>query len=182
MLIAFNKPFGVLSQFTSEGGHPSLAEFIRIKNIYPAGRLDHDSEGLLLLSDDGKQIEQIASPRFKWPKTYCVQVDGNVTPEAIQQLARGVALKDGMSLPAEVVAIAEPTWLWPRTPAIRVRQNIPTTWIELSIREGRNRQVRRMCAAVGFPTLRLIRTQIGAIGLAGLAPGQWRECIAAVDF
>jgi 23S rRNA pseudouridine2457 synthase len=176
MLIAFNKPFGVLSQFTSEGGHPSLAEFIRIKNIYPAGRLDHDSEGLLLLCDDGKLIERIASPQFKWPKSYCVQVDGDISAQALAQLARGVALKDGISLPALAKQIAEPTWLWPRTPPIRVRQSIPTSWLELTITEGRNRQVRRMCAAVGFPTLRLIRIQIGGVALDGLTPGQWREC------
>ncbi len=175
MLIALNKPFGVLCQFTDPDGRPTLANHLDVPGVYPAGRLDHDSEGLLLLSDDGPLIAQISSPRFKWPKTYLVQVEGVPNDSALQSLRRGVLLKDGPTLPCEVDLLdTEPEWLWPRVPPIRQRQSIPTRWLRLVLREGRNRQVRRMTAAVGFPTLRLVRQRIGDYALDGLAPGHWR--------
>jgi 23S rRNA pseudouridine2457 synthase len=174
VLIAFNKPFGVLSQFTPEAGHPGLAGFIPHKNVYAAGRLDHDSEGLLLLTDHAKLARQITHPQHKWPKTYLVQVEGSITEAALRQLAQGLHLNDGLTRPALAEAACEPVWLWPRTPPIRVRQAIPTSWLRLSLTEGRNRQVRRMTAAVGFPTLRLIREKIGPYDLADLAVGAWR--------
>jgi 23S rRNA pseudouridine2457 synthase len=146
--------------------------------VYAAGRLDHDSEGLLLLTDDGKLNQQLTDPRWKAPKTYYVQVEGTPGEDALARLRAGVELKDGMTLPAEARAIAEPAWLWPRTPPIRFRKTVPDAWLELTIREGRNRQVRRMTAAVGLPTLRLIRGAIGPYTLDGLAPGQWREVSA----
>jgi 23S rRNA pseudouridine2457 synthase len=175
MLIRFNKPYGVLSQFTPEGRWQGLKDFIDLPGVYVAGRLDADSEGLLLLTDDGQQQAQIADPRFKMEKTYLVQVDGLPTEAALAALRQGVQLNDGITLPARARAVDEPTHLWPRTPPIRVRQSQPTSWLELVIREGRNRQVRRMTAAVGLPTLRLIRTAIGPYSLDGLASGTWLE-------
>ncbi len=172
-LILFNKPYGVICQFSAHEKHPSLAEYIDIKNVYAAGRLDHDSEGLLLLTDDGKLQNRIASPKNKMPKTYWVQLDNQVTEEAVSQLEKGVQLKDGMTLPAKAKIIEQPEVLWPRTPPVRFRKNIPTSWIELTIREGRNRQVRRMTAAVGFPTLRLIRCRIGDWRLGNIKPGEY---------
>jgi len=172
-LILFNKPFGVLSQFTDKGteGSPraTLSDFIREKDVYPAGRLDRDSEGLLLLTDDGKLQAKLSNPKFKEPKTYLVQVEGTPDDAALNALAQGIVLKDGMTKPAEARRIEEPLWLWPRTPPIRVRKAIPDTWIELTLREGRNRQVRRMTAHVGHPTLRLIRVRIGSYTLEGIA-------------
>lgn len=175
MLIRFNKPYGVLSQFTPEGRWQGLKDFIDLPGVYVAGRLDADSEGLLLLTDDGQQQAQIADPRFKMEKTYLVQVDGLPTEAALAALRQGVQLNDGLTLPARARAVDEPTHLWPRTPPIRVRQSQPTSWLELVIREGRNRQVRRMTAAVGLPTLRLIRTAIGPYSLDDLPSGTWRE-------
>lgn len=178
-LVLFNKPYGVLSQFTDASGRPTLKHFFANQLIYPAGRLDFDSEGLLLLTDDGQLQHRISDPRFKEPKTYWVQVDGKISDEAIQQLQTGIALKDGPTRPAKARHIDEPENLWPRDPPVRYRAAIPTSWLELTIIEGRNRQVRRMTAAVGFPTLRLIRARIGDWGLDNLRPGQWRE--VAVD-
>ncbi len=177
MLIRFHKPYGVLSQFTPEGRWQGLKDFIDLPGVYVAGRLDADSEGLLLLTDDGQQQAQIADPRFKMEKTYWVQVDGLPTESALTALRQGVQLNDGMTLPARARAMNEPQDLWPRNPPIRVRQNLPTAWLELVIREGRNRQVRRMTAAVGLPTLRLIRATVGPYNLDGLAPGTWREAL-----
>lgn len=173
-LILFNKPFGVLSQFTSAEGKPTLAEYIDITGVYPAGRLDLDSEGLLLLTDDGALQHRIAHPGQKMEKIYWVQVEGIPDDAALEQLRQGVLLKDGMTLPARVARMAEPA-IWPRVPPIRQRENIPTSWLELGIREGRNRQVRRMTAAAGFPTLRLIRHAIGEWTVDGLMPGESRH-------
>ena len=176
-LIAFNKPFDVLCQFTDEANGPlrqTLADFIALPGVYPAGRLDRDSEGLLLLTDDGRLQARIADPRFKLPKTYLVQVEGEPDAAALDALRRGVRLKDGMTLPAEVERIDDPA-LWPRNPPVRFRKTVPDTWLSLTIREGRNRQVRRMTAAVGHPTLRLVRWRIGDWTLEGIAPGHWRE-------
>lgn len=177
MLILFNKPFGVLSQFTDErSGVPrrTLSEFIDLPGVYPAGRLDFDSEGLLILTDDGRLQARIADPRFRQAKSYLVQVEGEPDEASLDSLRRGVVLKDGLTAPAEVERIAEPP-LWPRDPPIRVRKSIPDSWLSLTIREGRNRQVRRMTAAVGHPTLRLVRWSIGEWTLDGLAPGEWRR-------
>lgn len=179
-LILFNKPFRVLSQFTDEttvqGQDPrlTLAEWVDIPGIYPAGRLDYDSEGLLLLTGNGRLQHRIASPSLKMTKTYWVQVEGAVSSDAIAALSAGVTLKDGPTRPAKARKIDEPE-LWPRVPPVRRRDTIPTSWLELTISEGRNRQVRRMTAAVGFPTLRLIRYRIGDWSLDGLAPGQYRK-------
>jgi 23S rRNA pseudouridine2457 synthase len=173
-LICFNKPYGVLSQFTPEGRWRGLKDFIDIPGVYVAGRLDADSEGLLLLTDDGKLQARIADPRFKMEKTYWVQVEGNPDDAALEQLRCGVQLNDGPTRPAQARLMAPPPDLWQREPPVRVRQSIPTSWIELVISEGRNRQVRRMTAAVGFPTLRLIRAAIGPHTLNGLAPGDCR--------
>jgi 23S rRNA pseudouridine2457 synthase len=178
MLIAFNKPYGVLSQFTDRSipARPTLADFGLPKDVYAAGRLDFDSEGLLLLSDDGPRVAQISSPKFKWPKTYLVQVEGVVDDDKIGQLRRGVELTDGLTEPAKARQLdMQPDWLWPREPPVRTRKTVPDAFIELTIREGRNRQVRRMTAAVGLPTLRLVRLSIGPHRLDGLALGQWRE-------
>ncbi len=174
MLIAFNKPFGIC-KFTPEPGRPTLADYVKVRDVYPAGRLDTDSEGLLLLTDDGGLQARIASPRFKLTKAYWVQVEGVPTAEALAQLRAGVNLGDFTSAPAGARLIAEPAALWPRVPPIRWRAKIPTAWIELILREGKNRQVRRMTAGAGFPTLRLVRARIGSIGVEGLAPGTWRE-------
>ena len=176
-LILFNKPFGVLSQFTdlrSPSPRPTLSAFIDIPGVYPAGRLDRDSEGLLALTDDGALQARIADPRRKTPKTYLVQVEGAPDDAALDPLRRGVALNDGPTLPAEVELIAPPA-LWPRDPPVRSRKTVPDAWLRITIREGRNRQVRRMTAAVGLPTLRLVRWRIGPWTLDGLPPGRWRE-------
>lgn len=175
MLLALNKPYGVLCQFTDEAGRRTLADYVTQKGVYAAGRLDQDSEGLLLLTDDGALAHRLTDPQHKQPKTYLVQVDGAITDAAIAALRRGVVLKDGPTLPAAAEHAAEPDWLWPRDPPVRFRQAIPTSWLRITLREGRNRQVRRMTAAVGFPTLRLIRERIGPYGLDGLAPGEWRR-------
>lgn len=178
MLIAFNKPYGVLAQFTDQSTppRPTLASFELPKDVYAAGRLDLDSEGLLLLSDDGARIAQISSPKFKWPKTYLVQVEGIAGTEHIASLRQGVSLNDGISLPAHVRLLeTPPDWLWTREPPVRFRKTVPESWLEMTIKEGRNRQVRRMCAAVGLPCLRLVRISIGPHRLDGLTPGQWRE-------
>lgn len=174
MLIALNKPYGVLCQFTDEGGRRTLADLVPQKDVYAAGRLDQDSEGLLLLTDDGRLAHQLTDPRHKQAKTYLAQVDGEIDEAALQALRRGVALKDGPTLPADVAFAATPDWLWPRDPPVRFRKHIPTSWLSLTLREGRNRQVRRMTAAVGFPTLRLIRVRIGEFALDGLPPGETR--------
>ena len=171
-LLRFNKPYGVLSQFTPEGRWRSLKDFIDMPGIYACGRLDADSEGLLLLTGDGALQARISSPRFKMQKTYLVQVEGTPTDAALAALRAGVELNDGITLPAKARQTNEPPGLWPRTPPVRVRQSIPTAWLELSITEGRNRQVRRMTAAVGLPCLRLIRSAIGPYSLDGLAPGE----------
>ncbi len=174
-MICFNKPYGVLSQFTPEGRWRGLKDFIDIPNVYVAGRLDADSEGLLLLTGDGKLQARIADPRFKMEKTYWVQVEGMVDETALAALRSGVQLNDGLTLPARANPMEAPPALWERDPPIRVRLSKPTSWLELVIREGRNRQVRRMTAAVGYPTLRLIRAAIGPYALEDLAPGCWRE-------
>lgn len=174
MLIAFNKPYNVLSQFTPEQGATAgtLADFIATPGVYAAGRLDRDSEGLLLLTDNGRLQARLTQPQAKQPKTYVAQVEGEITPKALNILQTGVLLKDGMTRAAKARAIPEPDWLWPRTPPIRFRKNNPTSWVELTLTEGKNRQVRRMTAAVGFPTLRLIRIAIGPYTLGQLQPGQ----------
>ena len=175
MLIAFNKPFGVACKFSPEPGRQTLADYIPVKNVYPAGRLDTDSEGLLLLTDDGVLQARIAEPKHHLAKIYWVQVDGSPGLAALDQLRHGVDLGDFKTLPARATLIGEPADLWPRDPPIRYRAKIPTTWIELTIQEGKNRQVRRMTAKVGFPTLRLVRAAIGKVGLEGLALGQWHD-------
>jgi 23S rRNA pseudouridine2457 synthase len=174
-LICFNKPYGVLSQFTAEGRWRGLKEFISVPEVYVAGRLDADSEGLLLLTSDGALQARISDPRFKMEKIYWVQVEGVPDEAALAALRQGVELNDGMTRPASAGLIDAPPGLWEREPPVRVRKAIPTTWLQLGIREGRNRQVRRMTAAVGFPTLRLIRSSIGPYALHGLAQGVWRE-------
>lgn len=176
-LLLFNKPYNVLAQFTDELGRKTLKDFIQVSGVYPAGRLDRDSEGLLILTNNGKLQARIANPMFKLPKTYWVQVEGKASEQQLLQLQKGIMLKDGLTLPAEVNVIAEPD-LWPRNPPIRFRKTIPTSWLSLTIREGRNRQVRRMTAAVGLPTLRLVRVSIGSWKLDDLAVGEWREVTA----
>ncbi len=176
-LILFNKPMNVLSQFTDRGSptkRATLSDFIDVPGVYPAGRLDRDSEGLLLLTDDGRLQARIADPKFKLPKTYLVQVEGIPDAAALDRLAKGVTLNDGPTLPAHVEAVDDPQ-LWPRDPPVRFRKTVPDSWLRITIREGRNRQVRRMTAAVGHPTLRLVRWSIGEWQLDGLQPGQFRE-------
>lgn len=181
-LILLNKPYGVLSQFTDNNGRPTLSDLVDVPGVYPAGRLDFDSEGLLLLTDDGRLQHQISHPHKKLPKTYWVQVEGRVTEEALGKLRQGVVLKDGLTAPAKASRLPSPS-VWPRTPPVRERKNIPTSWLQLTITEGRNRQVRRMSAAVGFPTLRLIRVAIGSWRLGELKPGEFSvtEVHAAPD-
>src|SRR5215471_2630940 len=173
MLIAFNKPFNVLCQFTDSAGRRTLADFVTVKNVYPAGRLDYDSEGLLLLTDDGALQERIADPRHRTKKIYLAQVERVPDAAALVLLRRGVKLPDGVTAPASARLIEEPAWLWLREPPIRYRRNVPTAWLEITIAEGRNRQVRRMTAAAGYPTLRLVRVGIGDWSLDGLRPGKW---------
>ena len=180
MLILFNKPFNVLCQFTGEPGKETLAGFIRVPGVYAAGRLDADSEGLLVLTDDGALQKRIADPRHKLPKTYLVQVEGCPDEAALARLRAGVDLGDFVTMPCDARLVAEPAWLWPRNPPIRERKSIPVSWVEIVLREGKNRQVRRMTAKVGFPTLRLIRVRIGDWTLDGLAPGAWTEAAAPV--
>ena len=172
--LLFNKPFRVLSQFSCDNGRATLADYIDLPGVYAAGRLDFDSEGLMLLTDDGRLQARVANPRHRMAKVYLAQVEGVPHDDALDALRRGVALRDGMTRPARAALIDEPGWLWVREPPIRVRRNIPTSWLRLEIREGRNRQVRRMTAAVGFPTLRLLRVSIGDWTLEGLAPGEYR--------
>jgi 23S rRNA pseudouridine2457 synthase len=176
MLIALNKPFNVLCQFTDHGIPPrrTLADFVSNRAVYPAGRLDYDSEGLLLLTDDGALAKRLTDPQHKTPKTYVVHVEGESRDDQLARLRQGVSLNDGMTLPATAQRIDPPAWLWPRDPPVRFRKTVADSWIELTIHEGRNRQVRRMTAAVGLPTLRLIRTRIGAIELGALRPGETR--------
>jgi len=175
VLIALNKPFGVICKFRQEPGRRTLADYISIPNVYPAGRLDTDSEGLLLLTDDGALQARISNPRHKLAKVYWAQVEGVPTEAALAALRKGVELGDFTTQPAGARLIDEPPNLWLRDPPIRYRAKIPTAWFELTLREGKNRQVRRMTARVGFPTLRLVRASIGQVGLHGLAPGEWRE-------
>ena len=172
MIILLNKPYNVLCQFTDDENRPTLADYVQTKNVYAAGRLDRDSEGLVVLTDDGKMQHAITDPKHKMEKTYWVQVEGEIDSDAIRQLQNGVNLKDGKTLPAKVKIINEPNNLWARVPPIRERKSIPTSWIELKIKEGKNRQVKRMTAAVNFPTLRLIRSQVGPWELGSLLPGQ----------
>ncbi len=178
-LVLFNKPYGVLSQFTDAGGRPTLADYLPITGVYAAGRLDRDSEGLLALTGDGALQARLSHPRHKQTKTYWAQVEGVPGDAELEQLRRGVELNDGRTLPAGARRIDEPDDLWPRDPPIRYRAAIPAVWLEITLREGRNRQVRRMTAAIGHPTLRLIRCRIGHWALDGLAPGQWRESVVA---
>ena len=175
MLLALNKPMNVLSQFTSEGGWPGLSGLGLPKGVYAAGRLDRDSEGLLLLTDDGRLQARIASPKSRTGKAYLAQVEGAPDPAAMARLRAGVALKDGPAKALKAREVPAPDWLWPREPPVRVRRSVPDHWIEVVLSEGRNRQVRRMTAAVGLPTLRLVRVRIGGVRLDGLPPGAWRE-------
>lgn len=174
-LILLNKPYGVLCQFTDADGRPTLADFVPVPGVYAAGRLDADSEGLLLLTDDGGLQHRITDPRHKLPKTYLAQVEGEPDEAALAQLRAGVDLGDFRTRPCSARVVAEPDWLWPRDPPVRFRKTVPTAWLEIVLREGRNRQVRRMTAKVGLPTLRLLRVAIGQWSLGDLLPGQWCE-------
>lgn len=178
-VVLFNKPYGVLTQFTDRDGRRTLADYIPLRNVYAAGRLDADSEGLVVLTDDGALQARIADPRHKLAKSYLIQIEGLPADAALRQLEAGIALKDFVTQPCQVRRIADPPGLWERNPPIRHRVAIPTSWLELVLREGKNRQVRRMTAKVGLPTLRLIRWSVGKWTLDGLAPGQWRELEAA---
>ncbi len=178
-LILFNKPYGVICQFSADGRHPTLKDYVSVPGVYPAGRLDTDSEGLVILTDDGALQHRITDPRHKLAKTYWVQVEGRPDDLALDALRKGVALGDFVTRPAHAAIMPEPA-LWPRDPPIRVRKHIPTTWLSLTIREGKNRQVRRMTAAVGHPTLRLVRWAIGPWRLDDLAPGEWREAAVSL--
>jgi 23S rRNA pseudouridine2457 synthase len=182
VLIVFNKPFGVICKFRPEPGRRTLADFIDVPNVYPAGRLDTDSEGLLLLTDDGALQARISSPSHKLEKVYWAQVEGVPTEAALAALRNGVDLGDFVTRPAGARLVDEPADLWSRDPPIRYRAKIPTAWLEVTLREGKNRQVRRMTARTGFPTLRLVRASIGRVGLAGLAPGEWRAIDAAAPW
>ncbi len=173
-VILFNKPYGVICQFSPSPPHATLKDFVDIPDVYPAGRLDTDSEGLVVLTADGALQHRITDPRHKLPKTYFVQVEGAPDDDALTPLRDGVRLSDSSALPATAAIVDAPSWLWPRVPPIRTRQAIPTAWLQITLREGRNRQVRRMTAAIGFPTLRLIRYNVGAWSIDGLAPGQFR--------
>jgi 23S rRNA pseudouridine2457 synthase len=175
--LLLNKPYEVLTQFTDEHGRATLKDFVSVPEVYPVGRLDFDSEGLLLLTDDKQLQHRLSDPRYKVPKTYWAQVEGLPTEEALGQLRQGVQIKDGFTLPAEVAALPEAATadLWPRTPPIRYRASIPTSWLALNILQGMNRQVRKMCAAVGLPCLRLVRVALGELTIGNLAPGEWRE-------
>lgn len=174
-IILFNKPFHVLCQFTDQAGRATLADYIPVKDVYAAGRLDYDSEGLVVLTNIGYLQHRIAEPRYKLPKTYLAQVEGTPDEDALEKLRKGLLLNDGMTQPAEAEVIKEPAFIWTRVPPIRFRQNIPTAWLKVTIMEGRNRQVRRMTAAAGLPTLRLIRVQVGPWELKGFKPGEWKE-------
>lgn len=178
-LILFNKPYNTLSQFTDKGTlgskRATLSDYIDVPNVYPAGRLDKDSEGLLILTDDGQLQAQISSPKFKTEKTYYAQIEGVPNGTSLEQFRGGLKLKDGQTRPACVERVEEPGWLWPRTPPIRYRKSVPDSWLKITLTEGRNRQVRRMTAAIGHPTLRLIRYRVGDWSFDGLAPGEWRE-------
>ena len=177
-LIIFNKPFNVLSQFTNakikDESCQTLADFIKIKDVYPAGRLDKDSEGLLVLTDDGITQAKISDPKFKITKSYWVQVEGLPDELSLDRLRKGIRLKDGLTLPTQIEKISEPDYLWKRNPPVRFRKIVPDSWIEITISEGRNRQVRRMTAAIGFPTLRLIRHRVGELKISNLQPGDWQ--------
>jgi 23S rRNA pseudouridine2457 synthase len=174
-LLLLNKPYGVICQFSPSGDHRTLKDFVPVSGVYPAGRLDTDSEGLVLLTDDGALQHRITDPRHKLPKTYFVEVEGAPNDAALAPLRAGMQLSDYKARPAEASLCPPPDWLWPRTPPVRIRRHIPTTWLRLVLREGRNRQVRRMTAAAGFPTLRLIRHAIGPWTIEGLPPGEWHE-------
>lgn len=178
-VIIFNKPYGVVCQFSPDGKHPTLKDYIPIADVYAAGRLDTDSEGLLILTDDGRLQHQLTHPMHKLPKTYWVQVEGEMTDMGLRELERGVDLTDFVTLPARAQHLIEPAQLWARTPPVRFRKHIPTSWIALTIAEGKNRQVRRMTAKIGYPTLRLIRVKIGDLELDGLMPGQYRQLAAS---
>ncbi len=177
--ILLNKPYEVLTQFTDEHGRATLKDFVPVPGVYPVGRLDFDSEGLLLLTDDKALQHRLSDPRYKVPKTYWAQVEGTVSENALEELRRGVPIKDGLTAPGEAAVLPEPAGLWPRTPGIRYRAHISTSWLEIRISQGMNRQVRKMCAAVGLPCLRLVRAGLADLTLAGLAPGEWRELTAA---